>query len=103
MTPKDWIRNRWLEYRWGYNYIGLATGLYQILLLTAIFLGIRASGVALLLAYIGPPLIVGTWIIGALHKRYQLKTDLIMGNQPTFAEIRRIIREELEREHGSRT
>lgn len=86
----SWIRKRWLEYRWGFNYIGLATGLYNILILTAIFLNVRADSLYLLFIIVSVPFVAVTWFVGRLHGQFQQRTDALLSYRPVFEEYGKI-------------
>jgi hypothetical protein len=94
-----WLRTRWLEYRFGYYYVGFVVALYQIVVFTALFFGIRKSDLPFLILVTGIPFVLITWAVGLFHKLYQQETDVMVSYRVQFIEIekivRKVVREEL--------
>ena len=43
---------------------------------------------------------IGSTLLGYLHRKYQNPTDIRLANGPLFDQIRRIVREELDRDRA---
>lgn len=100
MSTLRWLRERWLEARWGLIYVSFIlsfvtastvtwTDIFQI---KQIFPNLETYAVV---AIIGG-MAFGT-LVGYAHGKYQNPTDVLKGNKPLLLEIREIVREEIER------
>lgn len=98
----SFLKRRWLEFRWGYNYISyiisgvnFITITYYLLLegldLTYIPIHIYALIVAVTLPNIA--IAIGHFY----HRKKQLTTDILVTNEPLLNEFRRILQEELDK------
>lgn len=99
MNLRKWIRERWTEIRWGFsNYLSLAVTFTNLVLLVAlkfIISGVDFIFLALSL-FVGLTALSG--VLGYMHRKLQQDTDALLTNKAVLDEIRKIVREELEKE-----
>ena len=102
MRAKDFLRERWLDARFGLIYTGFILSFVTASTVTyadipqvkAMFPSFPVYAV---LAFILGGFVLSP-IIGYFHRRHQLPTDIRLSNQPFFEEVRKIVREELQRD-----
>ncbi len=102
MNIGRWIRERWVEARFGLIYAGFILSFVTASTVTyadipqihSIFPNLTEYGIVAILlgGFIFSP------IVGHLHRTHQNPTDIRVANEPLFREIRRIVREELDRD-----
>lgn len=91
------LQEAWLEIRWGLIYVGAFSAFLTMATVTYSYLGLTSLHYS---EYVGLVFVVGVvagWVIGHIHGIYQNPTDVLKGNEPLLKEIRRIVREEMER------
>jgi hypothetical protein len=104
MAVGKFLKERWLDTRWGYQQISLGGWGIQIILLVAVYLGIPKEAFIPFAAAFAVGVTFALVAIGNLYRKHQLYTDNVSGNQFLLTKFREIVKEELEedrKKHGS--
>ena len=101
MTLKSFIRARWLDARFGLIYAGFVLSFVTAATVTYADIPQMHALTSNFVLYFLAALLLGGFVfsptIGYLHRKYQNPTDIMLANAPFFAEVRRIVREELDK------
>jgi hypothetical protein len=92
------IQEAWLEIRWGLLYVGAFSSFLTVATVTyPYFLSvapIHYDEYVLLFFFLGAG---ASFLVGHLHGIFQNPTDVLKGNKPLLDEVRKIVREELDK------
>ena len=99
----DWVRERWMDCRFGLIYASVALSFTTFATVTYADISQVRSTFPDILQYVVLAVAVGTigsTLLGYLHRKYQNPTDIRLANGPLFDQIRKIVREELDRDRA---
>jgi O-antigen/teichoic acid export membrane protein len=100
MGKAQWLKERWLEARWGLIYVSFVLSFITAATVTWSDIYQVHDFFPSLVEYAAVAVAVGAFVfaplVGYLHGKYQNPTDVLKANKPLLDEFRRIVREELD-------
>ena len=100
----QWLKNRWLEMRWGLIYVSFVLTFITAVTVTYTDIPFIHTVFPNLIDYALVGVLFGAFlfapIVGYFHGKYQNPTDVLKTNKPLLDAIREVIREELDKEES---